>query len=126
MSWLSRHCQTPSFLAVPASFIRTGAGSKIHLTPTVLSSAIRTLAVPIVPLPSICARDPQRVALPLPQRDAWRGSGALSGMRMMRRRFVVAGFVMRGRLAMVSGRMVVMFGRSMMMFCRLLGHESSS
>jgi hypothetical protein len=50
----------------------------------------------------------------------------LSGMRMMRRRFVVAGFVMRGRLAMVSGRMVVMFGRSMMMFCRLLGHESSS
>jgi hypothetical protein len=27
-------------------------------------------SVPIVPLPSICARDPQRVALPLPQRDA--------------------------------------------------------
>jgi hypothetical protein len=126
MSWLPRHCQTPSFLAVPASFIRTGAGSKIHLTPTVLSSAIRTLPyllsrchrfVPVIRSVLLCRfRSVMRGVVQVP----------LSGMRMMRRRFVVAGFVMRGRLAMVSGRMVVMFGCSMMMFCRLLGHESSS
>jgi hypothetical protein len=51
---------------------------------------------------------------------------SLGGVRMMRCRFVIASFVMRGRLAMVAGRMFVMFGRLMMMFCRLLGHESSS
>jgi hypothetical protein len=50
----------------------------------------------------------------------------LRGVRVVGRHFVVAGFVMRRRFAMVPSRVFVMFCRFVMMLCRLLGHESSS
>lgn len=45
----------------------------------------------------------------------------LGGVCVMRRRLVIACFVMIGRFAMVARRVLVMLGRLMMMLCRLLG-----
>jgi hypothetical protein len=50
---------------------------------------------------------------------------SLGGMSVMRRRFVVAGFVMLCGLGMMTSRIFVVFGCLLMMFCRLLGHMSS-
>jgi hypothetical protein len=51
---------------------------------------------------------------------------ALSGVRVVRRRLVIAFFVVRCRFAMVARRVFVMFRCLMMMLCRLLRHSSSS
>jgi hypothetical protein len=50
----------------------------------------------------------------------------LRGVRVVGRHFVISGFVMRRRFAMVPSRVFVMFCRLVMMLCRLLGHDSSS
>jgi hypothetical protein len=50
----------------------------------------------------------------------------LRGVRVVGRHFVISGFVMRRRFAMVPSRVFVMFCRFVMMLCRLLGHKSSS
>jgi hypothetical protein len=49
----------------------------------------------------------------------------LRGVRMMRRRLVIARFVMIGCFAMVSRRVLVMLGRQMVVLCRLFGHVGS-
>jgi hypothetical protein len=49
----------------------------------------------------------------------------LRGMRVMRRRQVIAGLVVFSGFAMVSSRVVVVFRRLAMMFRRLLGHTTS-
>ena len=50
----------------------------------------------------------------------------LSRMRVVRRRLVIAFFVVRRRFAMMARRVFVMFSCLMMMLCRLLRHSSSS
>jgi len=50
----------------------------------------------------------------------------LSGVRVVRRRFVIAFFVVRRRFAMMACRVFVVFRCFMMMLCRLLRHSSSS
>jgi len=50
---------------------------------------------------------------------------SLSRMRVMRRGFVIAFFVVPGSLAMMMGRMLVMFGSFEMMLGSLLGHLTS-
>jgi hypothetical protein len=42
----------------------------------------------------------------------------LGGVGVVRRRLVIARFVMPGRLAMVASCLFVVFGRLLMMFCR--------
>lgn len=49
----------------------------------------------------------------------------LSGMSVMGRHFMVAGFVILCGFAMMASCMFVVFGCLVMMFCRLLGHVSS-
>jgi hypothetical protein len=50
----------------------------------------------------------------------------LSRMRVVRRRLVIAFFVVRRRFAMMARRVFVMFSCLMMMLCRLLRHSFSS
>jgi hypothetical protein len=51
---------------------------------------------------------------------------SLRAVSVMRRRLVIAFFVVRRRLAMMTRRVLVMFRRFVMMFCRLLRHDASS
>jgi hypothetical protein len=50
----------------------------------------------------------------------------LSGVRVVRRRLMIALFVVSRRLAMMTRRVFVMFRCFVMMLCRLLRHSSSS
>jgi hypothetical protein len=50
----------------------------------------------------------------------------LSGVRVMRRRLMIAFFVVSRRFAMMARRVFVMFRCLMMMLCRLLRHSFSS
>jgi hypothetical protein len=50
----------------------------------------------------------------------------LSGVRVVRRRLVIAFFVVSRRFAMMARRVFVMFRCLVMMLCRLLRHSSSS
>jgi hypothetical protein len=50
----------------------------------------------------------------------------LRGVGVVRRRLVIAFFVMSRRFAMMARRVFVMFRCLMMMLCRLLRHSSSS
>ena len=50
----------------------------------------------------------------------------LSGVRVVRRHFVVAFFVVRRRFAVMTRCVFVMFRCLVMMLCRLLRHRSSS
>jgi hypothetical protein len=50
----------------------------------------------------------------------------LSGVRVVRRHFVIALFVVRRRLAMMTRRVFVMFRCFVVMLCRLFRHRSSS
>jgi hypothetical protein len=50
----------------------------------------------------------------------------LRGVRMVRRRLVIALFVVSCRLAVMARRVFVVFRCFVMMLCRLLRHRSSS
>jgi hypothetical protein len=50
----------------------------------------------------------------------------LRGVRMVRRRLVIALFVVSCRFAVMARRVFVVFRRFVMMLCRLLRHRSSS
>jgi hypothetical protein len=50
----------------------------------------------------------------------------LRALGVMRRRLVIAFFVVRRRLAMMTRRVLVVFRCFVMMFCRLLRHGASS
>jgi hypothetical protein len=50
---------------------------------------------------------------------------ALGGVSVVRRRFVVTGFVMRRRFPMMARRLFMVFRRKGVMLCRLFGHASS-